>query len=148
MNTKTQQARPFWNQIMINAIKLGLAFVAGLAAAVFIFLALGLISNAFAHEVDPDGYRVTREATLGEQDRSLNYPITHTPSIIAPSGEQLWGEAMDQARATQCKVDCSESNAYRIVIVRSIAAEITKNPEAGHWYKDTLLTLRNTWCTC
>ena len=95
MNTK---ARPIHHQVMINMVKLGASFLAGLAVAVFLLLALGLVSQAFGADAVP-----TYDASLGEQDRSFNYPMDSVvyPVVAAESGWSIWYDAMDEAEKVQ-----------------------------------------------
>lgn len=84
----------------------------------------------------------TYPARLGEQDRSLNYPIETTEHLV----EYHSGVIIDST-AEVTALPCDTSNTYLLYMLHDIAKQIAKNPELGYIYKDAILTIHGAWCT-
>jgi hypothetical protein len=123
---------------MHNLIKQALTLVAGaafgVAMVVIFFLALGLISDAYAHE----GVVPVRVANPLEGDRSFNYD-PQMNSVVVYVTEV---ESVTEVRTRYC----DQWNRDLKAKVAFIASRIAAKPHLGHLYEDTLKQIHTMWC--
>jgi len=119
---------------MMNMIRW---FVGGAIIAIlfwtFVVLTTWLFAEAMGQEVS------TRESTLGEQNRSLNYvaPSTITQEYIIYESP---------APIDTSEYDCAQTNRKLLAMVEMIAEQIARQPHTGHVYAQALTTIRGLWC--
>ena len=119
--------------VLLNAIKLGAAFVGGLILAAMIILMFGLVAQkVYGHE--PTSVAV-RPATLGEENRSLNYNVDtleEVPEVV-----------IQYEVATS---SCADLNAYLDAQVDMIEAFIKDHPDNEGIFKNALDTIEELRC--
>jgi hypothetical protein len=121
--------------VLMNALKLGLAFMCGLLISGFIFLGLGLVADAFGQDAVP-----VYEAKPGEIDRSFNYKAEHQGVV---QDEVIYLEVTDASDA----IACDRTNRRTYQHVKYIAAIIAGDPSRGESYAGLLVLLHTQWCT-
>ena len=112
-------------------------FTGGLVVVLFYLFILVLANLAFG-----DDSVSTRPATLGEQDRSLNYEYTPEDSTtitiittIAP------------VSAADNNVEGCRANNERLMVSREYIGEyIKKWPKYAHFFDEALKVIEDTWC--
>ena len=115
------------------------SFVGGLLVGILSGAVLVMILLTIAQVVRADEGVSTREARLGEQDRSLNYKAPH---YIADIHTYEVIREVESLTTFQCK----ETNLYLVYMVERIAGYIAQNLELGFIYKDALMSIRSHWC--
>ncbi len=83
----------------------------------------------------------TYPARLGEQDRSLNYPIETTEHLV-----EYHAVTITDGVETLHGMQCQRTNMYLLYMMKDIAAQIAKHPDLGYLYKGALLAIRESWC--
>lgn len=123
-------------QIVKNAFKLLAALIVGACVGVICLMFIAVsIDKAFA---DTQATPI-REATSGEQDRSLNYRSTRG---VQPSAR----EVEEDRFYTTLTASCTAGNRKRIAMLHMIAGHIARDPSKGPMYKQAILTIHETWC--
>ncbi len=113
------------------------AFVKGLLVGLLSGAVIVTILLTLAQVVRADESISTREARLGEQDRSLNYKYTDSSGVEFEHVIIL---------GTVSTAQCEQTNQYLTYTMERIAKYIAQNPELGYIYKDALLSIRRHWC--
>lgn len=110
----------------------------GLVVSVLLFLGLGLVAKAFGAEATP-----TYEATIGQQNRSLNYKTAADNTVQAAREYYIPGRArLDTLQKSRCQ----ERNRHLILLVSQIASYIAADPEHGYIFVGALQTIHDNWC--
>ncbi len=117
--------------------QLALAFMVTVVIIILFVMGITSLNKAFA-----DDTVATREARLGEQDRSLNYEASGQPlgaviEVDNPSGHITFVEP-------EC---CSMYNAQLMETVRLLAERIIEDPANTHIYVEALEVVQDAWCT-
>jgi hypothetical protein len=111
-------------------------FLVGTILCGLVFVAIGAaVSDAAA-----DDTVVTREARLGEQDRSLSYKSPGTVDRIVI----IYDDTVGVDGGTS--MDCSTWNRKLLAKVEMIARSIARDPVNGHFYEGALETIHSLWC--
>ncbi|MEE8599030.1 MAG: hypothetical protein V3S69_05925, partial [Dehalococcoidales bacterium] len=111
------------------------AFMVTVVIIILFVMGITSLNKAFADETV-----TTREARLGEQDRSLNYKAGTPGAVIEvgnPSGPITLVEP-------EC---CSMYNKQLVETVRLLTERIIKDPANAHIYVEALEVVEDAWCT-
>ena len=111
---------------IVYALKFCLGLFVGFMIAVILLFGLGFVSDAIAQ----DQTVATREARLGEQDRSLNYKPSEIREV------EVW---VTEVEFVPLDVGCERLNADLTAKIEMIAAFIAKHPDTGHVFQDALI---------
>ncbi len=103
--------------------------------ALLIFVA-GLATKAGAHE------QAVRAATMGEQDRSLNYREPHT--VIQTLTIEEYSNDFTAAKGAY---RCEQINLVLYAKIELIAERIAAKPHLGYVWIDALNAIHSSWCT-
>ncbi len=109
----------------------------GLFVTILVIVLFTLANLAFGDETV-----ATRPATLGEQDRSLNYKYTdsdageseHTVTIVVED------ESKDDV------LDCAATNARLQAAKDTVEKHVKDSPKYGFLYDDVLELIEEKWC--
>jgi hypothetical protein len=119
--------------------------VAGALGFIFTLGALLIITFVAGEAFGQDQTVATRPATLGEQDRSLNYKgQPHYQSEEHAQEHQAYLVERESSRTRA--LACHERNLYLHYMLVDIAKAIARNPELGYIYKGALQSIRDSWC--
>ncbi len=122
---------------------IGEATLAGTLAFLFTLAALMLLLSVIGVAVAQDQTVATREARLGEQDRSMNYKgQPHYQS----EGHIIEFNAYVINRSLPDSGECQDRNMYLHYALIDMAKMIARNPALGPALKDVIQRIHDSWC--
>jgi len=113
--------------------KLAGATLLGALTAVFIIWLIASANQAYGQEPATPTY----EASSGQQDRGFNY---RSPPQVTWESITIY-ESPDMAAH-----GCEPINRELLALVEYIAQQIAASPRTGHYYAQSLITIREAWC--
>ena len=135
METRKGLPMRFIQQILAHPTIFGVTLLGSIVVTCFLLLLL----IAVAHGHEPTATAV-RPAALGEQDRSLNYPLEY-------AGEESYTIVYQDVINPLDAFDCAGHNDGLRAKVSMIAEHIARRPDNGHIYENALRAIHNSWCT-
>ncbi len=122
--------------VLMVLLKVGGAFVGGLAVAAVLILGLMLVGSAFGQ----DKTVAVREAELGEQNKSFNYLSKGQTDV------EVQFVIVENTSAADA-VACDRTNRHTRAKLEYIASIIAEDPSKGEAYEGLIVLLHTMWCT-
>jgi hypothetical protein len=120
--------------------------VAGVLGFLFIMAAAMVLSTILSSVVSAqDPVVAVREARLGEQNRSFNYPLR--PQIASEDSGREEYEAYQVVRATDAsRSSCAQTNMHLRYMLLDVAKHIARDPTLGYIYEGAIQAIHDSWC--